>query len=82
MNIEIAGVKGRLYWQYHPTITYAFWLSDQTDEEIVGVAYRSAKDKHCKETARKVSLARLLQQTTCNRKQRKSVWLQYFDRFN
>ena len=87
MQIEIAGQKGKLWWEYGPIMSYAKWCAykdpdDPTDIDAAGVAFRSRSDNHCKEVARKVSLTRLLSSLNLTKQQRKEVWNQYRNRRN
>ena len=114
MQVEIAGVKGRLSWSYEHDLTaeemqqmgmgrlvpedasrfdefayiatWATWMpfgtQDDFDPEYAAFALCSPQDRFCKETGRKLSLKKLLASMGLTQEQRKSVWLQYFDRFN
>lgn len=92
MQIEVAGEKAWLEWQY-------FWDDDTEGYEWVTtrailrspdrkepIAFEDAlcnpQDRFCKDIGRKISLTRLLQSMNLSKEERRNVWNAYFDRSN
>jgi hypothetical protein len=94
MQIEIAGQRGWLRWEYLqytrdvPITTRAVLELAGADSRMqdgtyrIADAYCSLKDKHCKEIGRKISLTRLLANMNLTKQQRREVWNQYRNRRN
>jgi hypothetical protein len=55
-------------------------LGEDADSVVDGYAFCAKSDNFCKETGRKVSLARALQAAELPRDLRKAVWQAYFNR--
>lgn len=90
MNIQVNGKPRWITWMYHEvlsrkgqkTISTECQLKLSPKEEPIAVAFsiKSVNDQHCKETARKSSLAKLLKALGLSREQRIEVWIAYFGR--
>lgn len=83
MNITINDRKFWINWNYTnlPTTQCQIWGTNEDGEKFLafsGTSYQSATDQHCKETARKISLARAIKPLT--KTSRTEIWKQYFER--
>ena len=92
MQIEIAGQKALLEWQYfwdddtdgYQWVTTRAVLRGDAKDNREPIAFEEAicspRDKFVKDTGRKISLARLLKAMGLSREQRRDVWNQYHAR--
>lgn len=80
MRVHLRNKDFWIYWNYqHFPKTYCYIKSEEQTEAI-GEATKDPRDKHVKETARKISLASALKRAGFSKEEREMVWLQYFSR--